>query len=167
MPKAEPKQKPKQKPKPKSKPARAARLSLSLESKTESADRAELRVIEFAGNAGCDEWQCHEIGLAVREAVANAVLHGNRHDAKKKVLLKAEMGKDELHISIRDEGEGFDPDDLPNPLQDNGLLRESGRGVFLVKACMDEVAVRRVASGGTEVILRKHISSTPARRKTK
>jgi serine/threonine-protein kinase RsbW len=134
------------------------RLELTLESKLESADLAESRMIDFAAKANYAKEQCEEIGLAVRESVANAVLHGNRSDLNKKVFLTAEIQAHGLVIRVRDEGEGFVPESLPNPLEPPHLHRESGRGLLLVKALMDEVIVRRATSGGMELTMTKHRS---------
>jgi serine/threonine-protein kinase RsbW len=134
------------------------RLELTLESKPESADLAESQVANFAARANYAKEQCEEIGLAVRESVANAVLHGNRCDPQKKVFLTASIQAHGLVIGIRDEGEGFTPESLPNPLVPPHLHRESGRGLLLVKTLMDEVIVRRAAPGGMEVTMTKHRS---------
>jgi serine/threonine-protein kinase RsbW len=134
-------------------------MSLTLTSCLESAEKAETRVVDFSQQAGCTERQLHEIGLAVREGVANAVLHGNRCDSKKKVRLKAAVQQGALEIWIQDEGEGFDPDAVPDPLHAEQLLIPSGRGIFLVKACMDEIAVRRTSKGGTELAMIKYLSN--------
>ena len=141
--------------------ARTQRLDLTLESRVESADLAESRILEFSARVGYDERQCGEIGLAVREAVINAVLHGNRCDMNKKVVLTAELQGSGLVICVRDEGEGFDPDRLADPLVPDNLLHESGRGFFLVKTCMDDVAVRRTAPCGAELTMIKYLSNTP------
>ena len=134
------------------------RLDLTLESKLESADLAESQILQFAGRANYVKQQCEEIGLAVRESVANAVLHGNRCDPHKNVFLTAEMQVRGLVILVRDEGKGFAPESLPNPLVPPNLHRESGRGLLLIKALMDEVIFRRAASGGMEVIMTKYRS---------
>jgi len=128
---------------------------------------AESMVIEFSEAAGCGARQCEDIGLAVRETVINAVLHGNRCDLNKKVRLTAEVLNSTLVIRVEDEGDGFDPGCLADPLVPDKLLCESGRGFFLIRTCMDEVAVRRVASCGTELTMIKYLSNTPLRRTTK
>ena len=133
----------------------------------ESADLAESVMLEFSGKMGYGERQCEEIGLAVREAVINAVSHGNRWDIKKKVVLTAAIEDRGLVICIKDEGEGFDPDSLPDPLVPDHTLHESGRGFFLVKTCMDDVAVRRAPSRGTELTMIKFRSKAPLRRNPK
>ena len=132
------------------------RLCIALESKMESTSRAAAMVVRFAKQQHYGKCQCHEIELAVREAVANAVLHGNRCDSSKKVFLSAEMSPPGLMICIRDEGKGFDPNAVPNPLVPGNLLQESGRGLFLVKAYMDKVIWRPARAGGTEIILIKY-----------
>jgi len=145
--------------------ARKPRLDLSLESRVESAELAESLVVEFSIRAGYDERELEEIGLAVRESVANAVLHGNRCDPAKKVTLRAELRGPGLVISVRDEGEGFDPQALADPLVPDNLFQESGRGFFLVKTCMDEVSVSRHAGmQGMELQMVKYRSKTSRRR---
>lgn len=131
--------------------APASRLQLTLKSSMESVGQAEAAVVRFARKLGYRNSQLEQIGLAVIEAVANAILHGNRCDVKKKVRVQAVRGKKGLVISVHDEGEGFDADTIPDPLSPETLLKDSGRGVFLVRACMDEVAVRRKTPKGTEV----------------
>jgi serine/threonine-protein kinase RsbW len=136
----------------------SGRLNLTLESRPESADLAESQIATFAAMANYAKEQCEEVGLAVRESVANAVLHGNRCDPHKKVLLTAEIQAHGLVICVSDEGEGFDPESLPNPLVPPNLHRESGRGLLLVKALMDEVVLRRAASHGMELTMTKYAS---------
>ena len=149
------------------KDARARRLQLTLKSSMDSVNQAEEAVVEFARKFGYSEPNLEQIGLAVIEAVANAILHGNRCDAKKKVRVTAALGKKGLEISVHDEGEGFDADALPDPLSPETLLKDCGRGVFLVRACMDEVAVRRKAPRGTEIKMIKRSSKARPARATK
>jgi len=136
----------------------AGSLTLTLDSTLRSVEVADRMVRRFCVKAGCTEQQQSEISLAVRESVANAVLHGNESDAAKKVGLAVEVRDSQLVISICDEGEGFDPALLPDPRDPMNLLRAGGRGVFLVNACMDQVTMRRLASSGMEVILVKFLS---------
>ena len=129
-------------------------LAVVLESIVESVDTAESLIAHFSEQA-YDRHQQYEIKLAVREGVANAVLHGNRFDPKKKVFLSAEIDARRLLVSIRDEGDGCDPDAVPDPLGAANVPRGSGRGIFLMKACMDDVTWQRAAGGGTELIMAK------------
>ena len=143
---------------------RTLRLTVSLDSRVESVDVAESMIVEFCGRAAYGERQCEEIGLAVREAVANAVIHGNRMDLTKKVAMTAELTETGLTVSVRDEGQGFDPDSVADPLLPDQLLNESGRGLFLVRTCVDDVILRRHESCGMEITLIKKVSMNSARR---
>ena len=137
----------------------ARRLDVVLQSRLESADMAEMLLSQFSDQAGCNEQQLNEIALAVRESVLNAVLHGNRSQARKKVYVQAELRGDCVHILIRDEGKGFDPSLVPDPRKPENLLRESGRGLLMMQALMDRVAIRRAASRGMEVRMMKYLST--------
>jgi serine/threonine-protein kinase RsbW len=134
------------------------RLDIILESKVESADLAESLISDFSERE-FSEQKRHEISLAVREAIANAVLHGNQFDADKRVFLSAELRPPGLVISIRDEGNGCELESVPDPLAPHNLIRESGRGMLLIRACMDEVTWRKAPSGGTELIMTKRLST--------
>lgn len=133
-------------------------LELVLESCLESAELAESLLAQFSEQAGCSEQQRNEICLAVRESVVNAVLHGNRSHRAKKVFLIAKLNSSGIEVSVRDEGEGFDPSLVPDPLRPENLLRETGRGILLMQALMDRVAIERAASSGTEVRMIKFLS---------
>jgi serine/threonine-protein kinase RsbW len=95
----------------------------------------------------------------VRESMVNAVMHGNRYSSEKKVRLSISSSPDRFTVSIADEGAGFNFEALPDPLAPENLLRTSGRGIFLIRSFMDEVAMRRLESGGTEVTLVKNLVS--------
>ena len=97
--------------------------------------------------------------MAVREAMINAVLHGNNYDPAKRVNLTLEQNGKELIVTITDEGHGFVPEEVPDPLAPENLLKESGRGIFLMRAFMDEVRFRKL-NPGTEIILIKRIQSS-------
>lgn len=134
------------------------RVDKHLESVLESADVAEHIVTEAARQAGFDEEELHKLGMAVRESIVNAVVHGNRYNARKKVHLSVADGPDYLAVTIRDEGEGFDLSALPDPLAEHNLLQQSGRGLFLIRSFVDELQVRRMTPRGTEVRLVKYIA---------
>ena len=107
-----------------------------------------------------DADDAHWIGIAVREAVANAVKHGNRQDPDKKVELDFGVVENELIIRVLDEGGGFDPDDVDNPLDPENLLKPSGRGIFYMRNFMDEIEYSFRPDGGTVVTLRKQLNSS-------
>lgn len=129
-----------------------------LDSNLDSVDAAEALTLDVAGKAGFEEDDLHQIGMAVRECVVNAVVHGNRYNEGKKVHVSVGKAPGKLTVVIGDEGEGFDLTDLPDPLAEENLLRHSGRGIFLIRAFMDDVQVRRRSPSGTEVTLVKKVA---------
>jgi len=131
-----------------------SRLSLTLDSVIDSIDTVEQTATNFALRAGFDEDTASNIAMVAREACANAVIHGNKRDPKKHVSATFEASSDSILIRIADEGEGFDPASLPDPLAPENLLRSSGRGIFLMRAFMDQVEFRQL-SPGTEITLGK------------
>ena len=133
-------------------------VDASLESTLDSVDTAEADTLRIAEEIGFDEDDLHKIGMAVRECLVNAVVHGNRYSAKKRVHFQVLKGTDRLTIIIRDEGEGFDLSDLPDPLAEENLLRQSGRGLLLIQAFMDEFNLQRATPNGTEVRMVKYLA---------
>ena len=131
----------------------------SLDSKLESVDSAEEIAVSVAQRAGFDEDDLLKIGMAVRESMVNAVVHGNRYSEHKKVRFSVANRADRFTVRIADEGLGFDFENLPDPLAPENLLRTSGRGIFLIRSFMDEFQVRRLDPGGTEVTLVKYLVS--------
>ena len=131
------------------------RVSLKLTSSLESVDKIERTAEEFATLAGFDEDTVPNIAMAVREAAVNAILHGNAYNPAKNITATFEANSDALIVRIADEGTGFDPTNVPDPLAAENILRGSGRGIFLIKAFMDEVHFRQLHPG-TELTLIKH-----------
>jgi serine/threonine-protein kinase RsbW len=105
-----------------------------------------------------DEDAAHWIGMSVREAVTNAIQHGNKLDLTKKVDIRYEVSPDQISISVKDQGNGFRADEIPNPLDNDNLLKPSGRGIFYIRTFMDEVEFRSLSQGGMEVHMVKRIS---------
>jgi serine/threonine-protein kinase RsbW len=132
----------------------AARVSYTLESSLASVNKAEQTASEVAAKSGFDEDECGRIAMAVREAAVNAVLHGNRYDPAKRLTISFETTPDALTVAVRDEGSGLDPAALPDPLAPENLLKQSGRGIFLIRAFMDEVRFSAL-SPGTEITMVK------------
>jgi serine/threonine-protein kinase RsbW len=129
-----------------------------LESTLESADGAESLVLKVAEELGFREEDLHKIGMAVRESVVNAVVHGNRYSGHKRVHLQVSKGRDHVTITVGDEGNGFDLDSLPDPLAEENLLEQSGRGILLIRSFVDEFDMRRLSPVGTEIKLVKYLS---------
>jgi serine/threonine-protein kinase RsbW len=132
-------------------------LDHNYPSTLESVDEAEVQILKAAEEAGFDEDERHRIGMAVRECMVNAVVHGNRYNRNKQVRVGVVIAGETFTIRITDQGEGFEREEVPDPLNDNNLLRHSGRGLFLMGAFMDDVRIRKVAPSGTEVTLIKKV----------
>ena len=134
-------------------------VEVLLDSTLESVDSAEELVVGMAERAGVDEDDLMKIGMAVRESMVNAVVHGNRYSAHKKVRLSIATAEERFTVQIADSGEGFDFAAIPDPLAEENLLRTSGRGIFLIRSFMDDFQMRHLESGGTEVTLVKNLVS--------
>ena len=116
-------------------------------------------VCDYLGRSvGLDDDDRHWVSVEVRESVINAIKHGNRNDASKHVHVEFETssnGVPQISIRVRDEGEGFDPEEIADPLAPENLLKASGRGIFLIRNFMDYVLVQRAPEGGMEVRMTK------------
>ena len=130
-----------------------------MESTLESVDSAEELAVGLAERAGVDEDDLMKIGMAVRESMVNAVVHGNRYNANKKIRFTVTANSEQFMVRIADEGEGFDFTALPDPLAPENLMKTSGRGIFLIRSLMDDCQLRHLQSGGIEVTLIKNLVS--------
>jgi serine/threonine-protein kinase RsbW len=131
-----------------------------LDSTLQSVDDAEAMVMRAAKDLGFEEDDQHQIGMAVRECMVNAVVHGNRYSKNKKVHLDIESSGNSLVIVIGDEGAGFDINSLPDPLAAENILRQSGRGLILIRAFMDDFDLHPRPGGGTEVRIVKKLAKS-------
>lgn len=134
----------------------ARKLRINLESTLDSVEAAELIVQRMAELNGFDEDQVHQIGMGVRETVANAVKHGNRYRTDKTVSFDASIDEVAFRVTVIDQGPGFAPGCVPDPLQSENLLMDSGRGLLLMRAFFDEVDVGPCLGSGTRVRLVKY-----------
>jgi serine/threonine-protein kinase RsbW len=123
----------------------------------ESVSDVEAAADQLATEAGLDEDQRFHVAMAVREAAINAVMHGNGYDPVRHIDVSLENTGTALIFTIADQGQGFDPDHLPDPLAPENLLRGTGRGIFLIRSLMDEVHFRKLHPG-TELTLVKHLA---------
>lgn len=133
----------------------ALQVELSIQSRVENLELVQLVLEETMAHLDVEGRVSYEVGMAVREAVANAIEHGNRSAPEKKVEVALDLLPGELVIKVRDEGDGFDPEGISDPLAPVNLLRPGGRGILFMKEFMDEIDYTFDLNGGTEVTLRK------------
>jgi serine/threonine-protein kinase RsbW len=130
-------------------------VRLEFTSAFEMLDFVQVVSDHMARDVGLDDDSLHWVGVAIRESVINAIKHGNRNDVAKHVFIEFETATNadvpELLIRVRDQGEGFDPDTVANPLDPKNLLKSSGRGIFLIRNFMDDVQLQRAPEGGMEI----------------
>jgi serine/threonine-protein kinase RsbW len=137
----------------------ANKIEVRIGSALEYLDLVQIITDCIAGFMSFDEDTSHWIGMSIRESVTNAIQHGNKLDPGKKVLIGYEIAPDYLKLTVRDEGNGFKVEDLPDPLDPANLLKPSGRGIFYIRSFMDEVEFRPLSGGGMEVIMVKKVTS--------
>ena len=136
----------------------AERIEITISSRFENIELVQVIAEHLCENAGLDEDGSHWIGMAVREAVANAIKHGNKLDVRKKVNATFDLQGSELAITISDEGEGFDPTKVSDPLNPQNLLKTSGRGIFYMRTFMDRVQYQFSPGGGTSLVMTKNLA---------
>ncbi len=133
------------------------KVEIILPSRIESVEEAAQSVSKVATRFGIGEDSIFGIDLAVREAVANAVKHGNKLDETKPVEITFSKTNEGFEIEIRDFGKGFEPDEVPDPTQPENLLKASGRGILFMRNFMDEVTWENHEDGGTIVKMTKKL----------
>jgi serine/threonine-protein kinase RsbW len=149
-------------------PSDSQRLEVTLETSLESVDLAESIATHVAQATGFKDEDIHKIGMAVREGVINAYNYGNQQDRRKKIYICVEFEREKMIVRVRDEGRGFDLREIPDCLAEENLLRTSGRGLFLMRAFMDEFTVKQAAAGGAELVMAKRLpNSSNGRSQTK
>jgi serine/threonine-protein kinase RsbW len=143
--------------------ARGGTVRLQIPSNFELLDVIQVASDRLAGLAGLDEDATHWIGVAVRESVINAIKHGNREDHGKLVTIEFSLippaAPTEFIVRVLDEGEGFEPQEIADPLAPENILKSSGRGIFFMRSFMDDVVLRRASEGGMEVRMVKKLSA--------
>jgi serine/threonine-protein kinase RsbW len=136
-------------------------LRLEFTSAFEMLDLVQVVSDHIGRDVGLDDDSVHWVGVAIRESVINAIKHGNQNDAAKRVFVDFETAAGahhaELNIRVRDQGPGFDPDHIANPLAPENLLKASGRGIFLIRSFMDDVILQRAPEGGMEIRMTKRV----------
>ena len=135
-------------------------VRLEFTSEFEMLDFVQVVSDHVTRSIGLDDDASHWVGVAIRESVINAIKHGNRNDSSKRVFVEFETTtKDapELSIRVRDQGEGFEPEEVADPLAPENLLKSSGRGIFLIRNFMDEMHLQRAPQGGMEIQMIKKV----------
>jgi serine/threonine-protein kinase RsbW len=131
-------------------------IRLMIPSQVHLVDLVHSASEQAAGLAGFDSEQALNVGIAVREAVINAIVHGNKQDPERDVDIVLEVAEGVIKAIIRDQGDGFDPQEAPDPTSKENLLATSGRGILMIKAFVDEVAFEpNEGRGGMQVTLVK------------
>ncbi len=130
--------------------------SLEIESDPNNLITVEEFVNYFAKDLGLDDEKMNGLLLSVTEATTNAIIHGNKSDKSKHVFINVTANEKLLTIVVRDEGVGFNPSDVPDPTHPDNLLKDSGRGLYLMRVYMDELHYNNTPAG-TETILKLKI----------
>jgi serine/threonine-protein kinase RsbW len=132
-------------------------IQIDIGSRFEMVDFVQLVFESIAGQLGFDPDSSHWMSVAVRESVTNGIRHGNKLDPTKRVVIRFEFEGPDFVILVEDEGRGFNPASIPDPLSEENLLRANGRGIFFMKSFMDEVDYRFPPDRGTQVRMVKRI----------
>lgn len=134
-------------------------MEVTLESDLKNVEVADELSRRVTTQAGFAEDEREQIEMAVHESLINAIWHGNKNDASKRVWVRYQIHEDRLEVRIRDQGAGFNVEAIPDPLEEENLLRVSGRGIFLIRSFMDDFRVEKLREGGTEVVMIKRFNS--------
>jgi serine/threonine-protein kinase RsbW len=144
--------------------SRGGTVRLQIHSSFDMVDFVQVVSDRVGQLAGMDEDTVHWIGVAVRESVINAIKHGNREHPGKLVTVEFTFAPvadpNELVVRVVDEGEGFDPQVIADPLAPENILKSSGRGIFFMRSFMDDVVLQRAAGGGMEVRMTKKLAAS-------
>ncbi len=114
-------------------------------------------VSDYVGRlTGLDDDQLYEVSVAVREGVVNAIKHGNKYDLAKRVVVEFSVEpSDHMTVSVKDQGTGFDPEEIPDPLAPENIMKGSGRGILFMRNYMDDVSLSRHPEGGMQIWMKK------------
>ncbi len=129
---------------------------MSIPSQPDQVQVVEKEAERLAEKLGFSEDERDSLAIAITEVVANAIYHGNRADPRKRVYLRFTLSNDTLTIHVRDEGVGFRVEQVADPLDPKNLLKESGRGIFIVRTLMDDIQFHFTAKGTEVILIKKH-----------
>ena len=143
---------------------RGGHVRLQIPSLFDMVDIVQVLSDRMGQLAAFDEDAIHWVGVAVRESVINAIKHGNREHPDKTVFIEFQFAPTdkptELVIQVRDQGEGFEVEEVADPLAPENLLKSSGRGIFFMRSFMDDVRMQRAPQGGMEVRMVKKLAAS-------
>jgi len=131
--------------------------TLTIPSTTDQVARADEFLETLLRRIGVPEDTIANLAIAVTELVNNAIKHGNKLQKEKKVTVRITYKSGKIEITVTDEGEGFDPKNIADPLAEENLLKEIGRGIFIVNSLIDDVKFKFPPEGGTQVTIIKNI----------
>ena len=143
-------------------PEEHSRFHLTIGSRYENIELVQVVLKDALERAGFQDDDRHWVDLAVREAVANAIRHGNREDPGKRVDVDVSLTPEELVIRVLDRGEGFEPRKVEDPRSPENLLNPNGRGIFYMENFMDDIEYSFRPGGGTVVTLKKSLAHRPS-----
>jgi serine/threonine-protein kinase RsbW len=126
-------------------------VTLDLASRWDVLEMVQAVLHHVAQLVEMDDDAAHDVGVALRESVVNAIKHGNRGDEHKRVQVEFLVGTGALEVRVCDEGRGFDPAAVADPVAPENLLKPDGRGIFFMRSFMDEVSYSFPPKGGTIV----------------
>ena len=135
--------------------AQSRTVKLDIASRFEMLEMVDTVLAHLARMLQFDEDAAHNMSVAVRESVVNAIKHGNQHDEGKRVAVVFTIHPSALEVKVQDQGSGFDPESVPNPIAEENLLKAYGRGIFFMRNFMDEVSYSFPARGGCVVRMLK------------
>lgn len=137
--------------------AAATSINLVIPSEVRLVDLVHEVSQKLAELAGFSPDDALNVGLAVREAVINAILHGNKNDPSRNVDIRLDLPESGgIQVKIRDQGDGFNPEATPDPTDDEHVLNASGRGILMIRAFVDNVTFRFEEGRGTEITMVKN-----------
>ena len=131
------------------------KYSLEIESDPNNLITVEEFVNYFAKDLGVSDERMNGLLLSVTEATTNAIIHGNKCNLDKKVYINVLVENNNIIIKVKDEGDGFDPASVPDPTEPQNLLKDSGRGVYLMKVYMDDLKYNATPNGMETVLVLK------------
>jgi serine/threonine-protein kinase RsbW len=138
-------------------------VRLQIPSLFDMVDVVQVLCDRMSAMAAFDDDSVHWVGVAVRESVINAIKHGNREDPAKTVTVEFAFTPieqpEQLVVRVTDQGEGFEPQAVADPLAPENILKSSGRGIFFMRSFMDDVQLTRVPEGGMQVYMVKKLAA--------